>query len=226
MANWIQARMKIRNTVPAACGVLWLAVWPWGAQAQVEAEPAPPSTDPVVLGEAVPVRPARWAKPVPGKDGLPNLFKVHDGLYRGAQPEEAGYAELKAMGIKTVVNLRTFHSDRRECKEHGLDNVHIRVQAWNPEVEDVQAFLEVAADPNRRPVFVHCLHGADRTGMMVALYRIVRQGWSKESAIREMVDGGYGFHKVWKELREFVEETDTDQFKEITATDREEEGKP
>ena len=64
----------------------------------------------------------KWAVAVK-KPGLPNLYKISDQLYRGAQPEDEGFAELKKMGIKTVINLRSFHSDRANCKKHGLKYV-------------------------------------------------------------------------------------------------------
>ena len=162
-------------------------------------------------GEGLPpgARPARWAAPVPGLPGLPNLHRVDAGLYRGAQPGPEGYASLKALGVRTVVNLRSGdHGDRAACARNGLGYVHIPCRAFHAERDKAVAFLRTAADPERRPVFVHCKHGADRTGMMTALYRVVIQGWSKEAAVREMEEGGYGFHSIWWNLAEFVREAD------------------
>lgn len=160
-------------------------------------------------------RPAPWAAPVKDRPGLPNLFKVTDGLYRGAQPEKEGFAQLRSMGIKTVVNLRSLHSDRKECRKHGLGYVKISVQAWEAEDEEVVLFLDTVADPDRRPVFVHCQHGADRTGMMVAIYRIIEQGWSREDAIREMTEGGFGFHEIWQNLITYIRELDVDAIQRL-----------
>ena len=70
------------------------------------------------------------------------------------------------------------------------------------------AFLEIVTDPEKRPVFVHCMHGADRTGTMVAVYRIVVEGWDKEKAIDEMRNGPFGFHEIWTGLPEFLKELD------------------
>ena len=159
------------------------------------------------------VRPASWAQPMPGRPGLPNLHRVTDWLYRGAQPEDEGFAELKAMGIKTVVNLRTFHSDRDHCEQNGLDYVHITVQAWEGEDDEVIDFLKVIGDAERRPVFVHCQHGADRTGVMCALYRMAFENWSAHEAIQEMTEGGYGFHEVWQNLIDYVRAVDVDGLK-------------
>jgi protein tyrosine/serine phosphatase len=60
---------------------------------------------------------------------------------------------------------------------------------------------------------VHCQHGADRTGMMTAIYRIAMEGWSKDDAITEMTEGGYGFHAIWKDLVEYVRELDVERLK-------------
>ena len=177
-----------------------------------EAVPAAPAPAETAAAPAVPQAPARdprWAQPVT-KPGLPNLHKVSDTLYRGAQPTAEGFKELKAMGIKTVVNLRSFHSDSDEIGDLGLPCEHIYMKAWHAENEDVVRFLTIVSDPARQPVFVHCQHGADRTGTMCAIYRIVLQGWTREEAIREMTEGGFGFHEVWDNLPEYIGTLDLD----------------
>jgi protein tyrosine/serine phosphatase len=136
--------------------------------------------------------------------GLKNYAKVSDALHRGQQPTAEGFAELKKMGIKTVVNLRSFNSDRSELEGLGLQYVHIYCKAWHPEDEDVVKFLQVVSDPKNQPVFVHCQHGADRTGMMVASYRIVEQGWSVEDAAKEL--GHFGFHTVWTDIATYLKD--------------------
>jgi protein tyrosine phosphatase (PTP) superfamily phosphohydrolase (DUF442 family) len=128
-------------------------------------------------------RPAQWAQPV-HLGGVPNLHKVSDDLYRSAQPTSRGMQQLQQLGIKTVVNLRSFHSDRDDIGQTGLAYEHIYMKAWHPEEEDVVRFLRIVTDPEHTPVLVHCQHGSDRTGTMVALYRIAVQGWTKEAAIR------------------------------------------
>jgi len=160
----------------------------------------------------------RWAVPIE-KPGLPNLHRVSDDLYRGAQPKPEGFAQLKKLGVRTVVNLRLTHSDRDEMKEAGLvagtdlKYVHIRMEAWDADEDELVEFLEVVADPANRPVFVHCQHGADRTGTAVATYRIVCQGWSKADAIDEMRNGGFNFHEVWKGLPKFLREMDVEKLR-------------
>ena len=148
-------------------------------------------------------------------DGVSNLYKISDDLYRSGQPTSAGLRNLEAMGIKTILNLRCFHWDRFfKSSDDGCKYEHIYLKAWHPEEEDVVRFLRIVTDPTRTPVLVHCHRGSDRTGTMVAIYRIVVQGWSKEAAIREMTEGGFGFNDYWSNLPRWVQELDIDRIKE------------
>jgi protein tyrosine/serine phosphatase len=117
-------------------------------------------------------------------------------------------SQLKQMGVKTVINLRAFHSDEKKLKNTGLEYERFDIKPWHSEDEDVIRFLKLVTATNRLPVFVHCQHGADRTGMMCAMYRVAVQDWTKQEAIREMTRGGYNFHKEWKNLIRYVEDVD------------------
>jgi len=128
--------------------------------------------------------------------GVPNFHKVSEKLYRGAQPTAEGMQQLKNLGVKTIVNLRSFHSDQDEIQDIGLDYEHIYMKTWHPEDKEVLRFLRIVTDPNRAPVFVHCKRGADRTGTMCAIYRIAAQNWSKNEAIKEMTKGE--FWLLWR----------------------------
>ena len=157
-------------------------------------------------------RPASWAQPVNVK-GVPNLHKVSETLYRSAQPTAPGMKQLKQMGIETVVNLRSFHSDRDEIGNTDLAYEHIYMKAWHPERKEVVRFLQIVTNPRRTPVLVHCQHGADRTGTMCALYRIAVQGWKTEAAVREMREGGFNFHAVFENLPDWIRELDIDSIR-------------
>jgi protein-tyrosine phosphatase len=87
------------------------------------------------------------------------------------------------------------------------------MKAWHPERKEVIRFLQIVGNPRRTPVLVHCMHGADRTGTVCAVYRVVVQGWTKKEAVREMREGGYGFHTVWKDLLDWIDELDLDAIK-------------
>jgi tyrosine-protein phosphatase SIW14 len=166
-----------------------------------------------------------WAKPIK-KTGLSNLHKVSENLYRGAQPEEEGYAELAKLGIKTIVCLRTDDEDSKHLGDLPIRCVHIPMKTWSPSDEQVVEFLKVATDKKRLPVFVHCKHGSDRTGVMCAMYRVVVEGWSNQAAAEEMVKGEFGFHPLWTNLVKFVQKIDADALrkkaglKKATAGDK------
>ncbi|MBP7052133.1 MAG: tyrosine-protein phosphatase [Phycisphaerae bacterium] len=150
---------------------------------------------------------SQWAQPLT-LPGLPNLHRVSDDLYRGAQPAAEGMEQLDALGIKTIINLRSSDTDRDILGQAGPTYEHIPMVAWNAEDEDVVRFLQIVTDETRLPAFVHCQRGADRTGLMVAVYRIVVQGWDKEQAIDEMTHGGFRFYSGWSNLVRYIRNLD------------------
>jgi len=159
-----------------------------------------------------PNRPAHWAERIQ-LIGVPNLHKVSDTLYRNAQPSAEGMKNLKAIGIETVVNLRSFHSDRDEIEGTGLAYEHIYMKTWHPEEKEAVRFLQIVTNLRRTPVLVHCQHGADRTGAMCAIYRVAVQGWEGEEALKEMTDGGFGFHGLWQDLVRWITALDMEGIK-------------
>ncbi len=144
---------------------------------------------------------------------LENFYRVTDDLYRGAQPDEAGMAKLKELGIQTVVNLRLAHSDRDEIGQIELGYEHIPVDPFKPTEDHLLRFLEVVTDPNRLPVFVHCQRGIDRTGMAVAVYRMMACGWKKEQALYEMMKGPYGYDSIFVNVPVFLDKLDIDDLR-------------
>jgi protein tyrosine/serine phosphatase len=184
-------------------------------------EPAPATTRPSAPATRPGTRaPTTYASSQPRNDipGLPNFAKVSDSLYRGAQPTAEGFDRLKRMGVKTVVNLRSFSSDRSDLKGTGLRYAHIYCKAWHPEDEDTLDFLKIMSDPANHPVFVHCQKGADRTGCVVAVYRVVEQGWSMEDAVKEMHQ--FGFHPVWTEISKYLKRFDAAKVRKKVARTR------
>jgi protein tyrosine phosphatase (PTP) superfamily phosphohydrolase (DUF442 family) len=171
------------------------------------------STFPALASEPTAQRPAEWGQPVEAA-GVPNLHRVSDALFRSGQPTAEGMKSLRdKQGIVTVVNLRSFHSDRDEIGATGLAYEHIYMKAWHPEEKEAVRFLQIVTDPKRTPVLVHCQRGADRTGAMCAVYRIAVEGWTKEEAVREMTAGGYGFHPVWVNLPAWIEKLDVESLR-------------
>lgn len=138
----------------------------------------------------------RWAERLPNPH-LKNFHKVSDDLYRGAQPSSAGMKELQRLGIRTIINLRGWHSDRSVLEGASMRYEHIKMNAALPRDKDVIRFLQIVSKRENGPFFVHCQHGSDRTGTMCAVYRMAFQGWNKNEAIQEMTKGGFGFHRIW-----------------------------
>lgn len=138
--------------------------------------------------------------------GLPNFARISDALYRGAQPTREGFEELKKLGVRTVINLRAGHSDEKLIEGLGLRYISIPTNTWKLTDRHSARFLKAALDPANAPVFVHCQHGSDRTGTMVAVYRIYVQKWAPEDAIRELPS--FGFHEIWKNLRTYLKKLD------------------
>ena len=143
-----------------------------------------------------------FAQPSNDIKGLANFALVADGLYRDAQPDQAGFAELKKLGIKTVINLRSSHSDREMMAGLGLQYFEINSDAGDITDEHVAAFLKAALNPANQPVFVHCAHGADRTGTMVAVYRIYVQDWPNRDALNET--DLFGRHKIYSNIPQYI----------------------
>lgn len=148
-----------------------------------------------------------WAEKI-AKPGLPNLHRVNAHLYRGAQPTAEGVRELERMGVKTILSLRAFHTDKDEAAGSRLRREQILFKTWHPEDVDLQRGLRIMTDTNRWPIFVHCQHGADRTGTLIALHRMVVEGWSRDEAIAEMTQGGFGYHAIWKNLIRYLQNLD------------------
>ena len=158
-------------------------------------------------------RPENWAVPIE-LPGVGNLHRVNENLYRSGQPTSGGMKNLKEIiGIKTVINLRAFNSDADEVRGIGLLNEELRVKMWHIEDQDVVRVLKLIRHKENGPFLIHCLYGADRTGLMCAMYRIVEQGWTKDEAIKEMVDGGYGFHPIWSNIIKYIRDIDVKKIK-------------
>lgn len=163
--------------------------------------------------------PPLQAEPLGLGESLPNLYRVSDELFRGAQPKEQGFDTLRRLGVRTVVNVRPGHEEAVHCLRSGLRYIEIPMRAWRFEEQDVVRFLEIVSSAGHEPVFVHCRRGADRTGMLVAVYRVVVEGWSRESALEEMTRGPYGYNRMWKKLVRFVKNMDVDRLRRAAGLD-------
>ncbi len=153
-----------------------------------------------------------WAIPIEAK-AVNNLYLVDTGIYRAAQPNVAAFVELEQMGIKEVLNLRYFCSNDKQATNTGLTLHHVKMVAGNCDWDKVVKALRIIRN-REGPIVIHCKHGADRTGLVIALYRIIFQGWDKERAIDELENGGYDFHSVYANIPSFIRNADIAVMKE------------
>jgi len=147
----------------------------------------------------------RFARRLDGARGVAYAAEVAPGLYRGGQPDADGVAWLKSLGVKTILNLRHYHGDdeKRLAEAAGLAYHHVPLESSDaPPAEKLAAIMAILLDPAKRPLYVHCQHGVDRTGTVMAVYRMEREGWSNVEAFAEM--DHFGAHRIWQDLRNFV----------------------
>lgn len=138
-------------------------------------------------------RPADWAAQVINST-LENCYRVSDEVYRCEQPGKNDIADLKALKVRSILNLRHYHTDSKVFEQAGFQLLLQRMEADELTVDDLVAALRLLrAAP--KPVMVHCWHGSDRTGSVVAAYRIVFQNWPPAAALDELRHGGFGYHE-------------------------------
>ncbi len=141
--------------------------------------------------------------------GVPNFHQVNEHLYRGGQPADAGWSNLAKLGVKTVIDLRlaSEHSINREARaveRAGMVYVSqpmARLQA--PTHEEIRKILSLLDSSAQWPVFIHCRRGADRTGTVIACYRIAHYQWANEEALREART--YGLSPLEVGMRHFIQ---------------------
>ena len=122
-----------------------------------------------------------------------------------SRPKPETLRWLKEQGIRTVIDLRRFHyrDEGEQAKREGMRFEHIPMRASAaPSEAQIGRFLSLVTDPSLQPVYVHCAQGVDRTGAMIAVYRMQVQGWSNRDAFAEMTS--FGAHRIWWDLRNFV----------------------
>ncbi|MDT4895108.1 MAG: tyrosine-protein phosphatase [Acidobacteriota bacterium] len=122
-------------------------------------------------------------------DSIDNFGKVNEHYYRGSQPRAEGFARLKRLGVKTVIDLRKDNESEEPewVRAAGMQYFNIPLKASQPATEEqTDYFLKLVNDPNNWPVYVHCKGGRHRTGALTAIYRITHDGWTADQAYEEM----------------------------------------
>ncbi len=152
------------------------------------------------------------ATPIEVEDAR-NCYRLSPELYRSGQPGDDGFKALEKLGLKSVLNLREYHSDTDKAEGTGLRLYRIKLAAGKVTREELMnCLLVISTAP--KPILVHCWHGSDRTGIVCAAYRIVMQGWTPEKALEELMDERFGHHRsYYSNLEELIRTTDWKVFK-------------
>jgi protein tyrosine/serine phosphatase len=139
---------------------------------------------------------------------IDNFGQVNERYYRGSQPQGRDYQDLAALGVKTVINLTSDDTDPVEqamVEKAGMSYLQIPMTTHvPPTAEQLSEFLAAANDPARQPVYVHCVGGKHRTGVMTAVYRMTHDAWSAEQAFKEMKQYKFGADFLHAEFKRFV----------------------
>lgn len=140
-------------------------------------------------------------------EDLPNFKQIDENFYRGGRPTEAGIKELAKKGVKTVINLRNDKEDAAEeekwVKSAGMKFFNVPLNIWyRPKDSQIKKIVDVIDGKENQPVYVHCNLGADRTGMVTAIYRISHNGWTAKQANAEAKESGLGKWQFW--MRDYI----------------------
>lgn len=139
---------------------------------------------------------------------IDNFGRISDAYYRGAQPQGRDYAGLAALGVKTVINLTSDDADVSEARlveRAGMSYLQIPMTTHRPPTQaDIALFLATVSDSARQPVYVHCVGGKHRTGVMTAVYRMSQDHWTADQAFKEMKRYKFGYDFLHPEFKRFV----------------------
>ncbi len=148
---------------------------------------------------------------------LPNFSQVNEQIYRGGQPTEAGIKKLKQdFNIKTVINLRGAdeRAKREEswAKQAGINFINVPQHNWfGPKDEKIEKIFSLINAAENQPVFIHCKRGSDRTGTIIAVYRITHDGFTAKQANEEAGKFGFGWWQFW--MKDYID----DYYKEFVS---------
>jgi protein tyrosine/serine phosphatase len=138
------------------------------------------------------------AQNAPISSALRNFHQVNANLYRGGQPKDDEFTELKKLGISTVIDLRDNDDnalkEKAKVEKAGMRFLNYPLGNWSrPDIKDIENILAEINSAANQPVFVHCKRGSDRTGTVIAVYRIAHDGWDAKRASDEAKTFGIGW---------------------------------
>jgi protein tyrosine/serine phosphatase len=159
-------------------------------------------------------RPEEWAQSV---EVHYNLFKMSPTLYRSALPDRGAVPLLEKLKVGTVISFLP-ESDSSWLTTPGIAQIQLPYRTNHVDDADVlNALRTIQTAEAKGPVLMHCKHGSDRTGLMAAMYRVVLQGWSKEDALNEMTQGGFGDSTHFKDSVRYMMQADVDKLRTALA---------
>jgi tyrosine-protein phosphatase SIW14 len=161
--------------------------------------------------QTVTERPGKWAIKVETCN-LENLYKLNDSIYRSEQPNKEEFICLAETGFRSVLNLRSFHTDSKKTKGLSIKPYRVKMVARKFSDKEIVESLRILKE-GPKPILVHCKHGCDRTGVVMGMYRIIFENWSKEEALDELQNGGYGFHKKYTNIIDYIKNVDAEVIK-------------
>ena len=165
--------------------------------------------------ETTQARPAQWAQPIATQY---NLYQMSPTLYRSALPDSAAQPLLDKLHIATVINFLP-DADSSWLNTPGVAQVQLPYRTNHVDDADVLAALRAIQTAQAQgPVLMHCKHGSDRTGLMAAMYRVVVQDWSKEDALNEMTQGGFGENSHHKDGASYMMKADIPKLREALSS--------
>jgi len=139
---------------------------------------------------------------------IDNFGQVNANYYRGAMPKGQDFADLAALGVKTLIDLTGDDlqgAERTLTERAGMKFFRIPMTTHvPPTTTELASFMKIVTDPANQPVFVHCVGGRHRTGVMTAAYRMTRDGWTAEQAFKEMKKYDFGADFLHAEFKQFV----------------------
>ena len=164
---------------------------------------------PTVVGALLLLSATASAQDATSYTELPRFRQVSERLYRGAQPRDGGVSRLRELGINTVINLRgagkQTGAEETDVRALGLNYFNVALPNWGrPQEARVRRIMEIIAAPENGRVFVHCRDGVDRTGMIVAIYRMAHDAWSRHDALAEA--DRYGMRRIQYWMRDYTED--------------------
>lgn len=155
-------------------------------------------------------RPGEWAQPVEKRY---DLYQMSPTLYRSSLPDGGAMPLLAKLDIGTVINFLP-DSDANWLSAPDIEQVQLPYRTNHVDDSDVLRVLRAIQDGQTKgPVLMHCKHGSDRTGLMAAMYRVVVQGWTKEDALEEMTEGGFGDSHHFKDGVRYMMQADVEKLR-------------